>query len=63
VKEKKNFAGKFLQGLRDKAQMVEGVKKSGNNNFKQLRFKAAIADYSRAIKLWYGSGRGVGCGC
>ena len=42
----------FLQTVADKEQLVGPVKERGNANFKELRYRAAIADYSRAIKLW-----------
>ena len=42
----------FFHNLTDKQKLVDPVKDRGNSNFKQLRFKAAIADYSTAIKLW-----------
>ena len=42
----------FLQTLADKEQLVGPIKERGNANFKELRYRAAIADYSRAIKLW-----------
>lgn len=50
---KKDLAIKFFHSLTDKVKLVDPVKDRGNSNFKQLRFKAAIADYSTAIKLWY----------
>lgn len=53
AKEKQNLAVSFFRSLTDKVKLVDPVKDRGNTNFKQLRFKAAIADYSTAIKLWY----------
>jgi hypothetical protein len=52
VREQKDWAVKFFHSLTDKVKLVDPVKDRGNSNFKQLRFKAAIADYSTAIKLW-----------
>ena len=52
VKEVKNLAVSFLHSLTDKVKLVDPVKDRGNSNFKHLRFRAAIADYSTAIKLW-----------
>ncbi len=46
------LAASFLRSLTDKVKLVDPVKDRGNSNFKQLRFRAAIADYSKAIKLW-----------
>ena len=51
--EKPDLAVSFFRGLTDKVKLVDPVKDRGNSNFKQLRFKAAIADYSTAIRLWY----------
>lgn len=42
----------FLKTVADKEQLVGPVKQRGNANFKEQRYRAAIADYSRAIKLW-----------
>ena len=42
----------FMQSLADKEQLVAPVKERGNINYKQLRYRASIADYTRAIKLW-----------
>lgn len=53
AKEKPDLAVTFFRSLTDKVKLVDPVKDRGNTNFKQLRFKAAIADYSTAIKLWY----------
>ena len=36
----------------DQDCLVAPVKDRGNSNFKQLRYRAAIADYTTAIKLW-----------
>ena len=52
AQEKKDFAVHFFHGITDKAKLVDPVKDRGNSNFKQMHFKAAIADYSTAIKLW-----------
>ena len=52
AQQQKDLAIKFFHGLTDKVKLVDPVKDRGNSNFKQLRFKAAIADYSTAIKLW-----------
>ena len=49
----KNLAADFLEGLAGKGKLVVPVKDRGNSNFKKKRFKAAIADYSTAIRLWY----------
>ena len=51
VKDNTNYAASFFRSIRDKTKLVDPVKDRGNANFKQLRFKAAIADYSTAIKL------------
>lgn len=53
AQEKKDLAVSYFRSLTDKVKLVDPVKDRGNSNFKQLRFKAAIADYSTAIKLWY----------
>ena len=53
AKEKPNLAVNFFRSLTDKVKLVDPVKDRGNTSFKQLRFKAAIADYTTAIKLWY----------
>ena len=39
--------------LTDKEKLIGPVKDRGNTNFKQDRYKAAIGDYTTAIKLWY----------
>ncbi len=38
--------------MTDKEKLIAPVKERGNINFKQERFKAAIGDYTTAIKLW-----------
>ena len=43
----------FAQTLADKEKLIAPVKERGNTNFKQLRYRAAIGDYTTAIKLWY----------
>ena len=42
----------FLASLADKDKLITPVKDRGNTNFKQQRFRAAIADYTTALKLW-----------
>ena len=51
--DKKNLAASFLRSLTDKVKLVDPVKDRGNSNFKRMNFRAAVADYSTAIKLWY----------
>ena len=52
AREKKDVAISFFRSVTEKEKLVDPVKDRGNSNFKQMRFKAAIADYSTAIKLW-----------
>lgn len=42
----------FMQTLADKEQLVAPMKDRGNTNFRETRYRAGIADYTRAIKLW-----------
>ena len=42
----------FLAGLADKDKLIAPVKDRGNANYKQQRYRAAIADYTTALKLW-----------
>ena len=42
----------FFAGLADKDKLIAPVKDRGNTNYKQQRFRAAIADYTTAIRLW-----------
>ncbi len=51
ARDNTNYAANFFRSILDKTKLVDPVKDRGNSNFKQVRFKAAIADYSTAIKL------------
>ncbi len=42
----------FKQSVLEKVQLVKTVRLRGNTNFKEGRFRAAIADYTQAVKLW-----------
>lgn len=55
AKESTNYAANFFRSILGKTKLVDPVKDRGNSNFKQMRFKAAIADYSTAIKLRCGT--------
>ena len=46
----------FLAGLADKDKLIAPVKDRGNANYKQQRYRAAIADYTTALKLWWVQG-------
>ena len=41
----------FLDGLQEKEQLVLPIKERGNFNFKDGRYRAAIGDYTRAIRI------------
>jgi hypothetical protein len=41
----------FLDGLQEKEQLVLPIKERGNSNFKDGRYRAAIGDYTRAIRI------------
>lgn len=41
----------FLEGLQDKEQLVLPIKERGNTNFRDGRYRAAIGDYTRAIRI------------
>lgn len=41
----------FLDGLQEKEQLVLPIKERGNTNFKECRYRAAIGDYTRAIRI------------
>ena len=42
----------FFAALADKDKLIAPVKDRGNVNYKQQRFRAAIADYTTALRLW-----------
>ena len=42
----------FFTSLADKDKLIAPVKDRGNMNFKQQRYRAAIADYTTALRLW-----------
>lgn len=41
----------FLEGLREKDQLVLPIQERGNANFKESRYRAAIGDFTRAIRI------------
>ena len=41
----------FLDGLQEKEQLVLPIKERGNSNFRDGRYRAAIGDYTRAIRI------------
>lgn len=43
----------FFANLADKDKLIAPVKDRGNVSYKQQRFRAAIADYTTALRLWY----------
>ena len=42
----------FFARLADKDKLIAPVKDRGNVNYKQQRYRAAIADYTTALRLW-----------
>lgn len=42
----------FFTSLADKDKLIAPVKERGNTNYKQQRYRAAIADYTTAVRLW-----------
>lgn len=42
----------FFAERSEKEQQVSMVRERGNNNMKTEKVKAAIADYTRAIRVW-----------
>ena len=43
----------FFAGRSQREQQVAVVKERGCNNMKSDKVKAAIADFTRAIRVWY----------
>ena len=41
----------FYDSLQENEQLVLPIKERGNTNFKESRYRAAIGDYTRAIRL------------
>jgi len=42
----------FLERVKEKSRFAEAIKTRADNNFKVKNFKAALADYNRAVTLW-----------
>ena len=42
----------FLENLKEKSRFAEAIKARADNNFKLKNFKAALADYNKAVTLW-----------